>query len=95
MADDGLVTLEITLADGGADPSACAFLMYPGLRWLRTGDSEDEPEWREPLIYSQARKLEDMRKVRTILSMARSKSRPGANGYGDYYVDHQLPDTVP
>ena len=80
---------------GAADPGVCAWLMYPGLRWLRAGDSEDEPEWRESLLLSQARKLEDMRKIRTILSMARAQSRHGVNGFGDYYVDHQLPDTVP
>ena len=69
--------------------------MYSGLRWLRTGDAEDEPKWRESLLYSQARKLEDMRKVNTVLRMARRPYNDGQNGFGDYYVDHQLPDTVP
>lgn len=80
----------------GADPSSCAFLSFRGLRWLRTGDQEDEPEWRETLLHSQARKLEDMRKVLTILKMGRAPERvDGQNAFGDYYVDHQLPDTVP
>ena len=70
------------------DAGACALLMSPLLRWLRTGAEDDEPAWRESLLLSQARKLEDMRKMRTILRMARSR-------LGDYYVDHQLPDTVP
>ena len=80
---------------GGTDQGMCAFLMFPGLRWLRSGASEDEPAWRESLLLSQARKLEDVRKILTILEMARTQSRPGLNGYGDYYTDHQLPDTVP
>lgn len=80
---------------GGADRGACGFLMSPGLRWLRSGDSEDEPEWRESLLVSQARKVEDMRKILTILTMARTPSKAGVNGFGDYYTDHQLPDTVP
>ena len=83
---------------GGTDEGVCAFLLYEGLRWLRTGDSEDEPAWREPLLHSHARKVEDMRKILRILRMARtpgSCKAGGGAGYGDYYVDHQMPDTVP
>ena len=53
-----------------------------------TGDATDEPEWPESLLFSQQRKVEDVTKIAAILKMA--KTAPG-----QYYVDHQMPDTVP
>ena len=76
------------LAEGDALGTAFLRSASAQVRWTRTGDATDEPEWPESLLYSQQRKVEDVAKIAAILKMA--KTAPG-----QYYVDHQMPDTVP
>ena len=76
------------LAEGDALGTAFLRSASAQVRWTRTGDATDEPEWPESLLFSQQRKVEDVAKIAAILKMA--KTAPG-----QYYVDHQMPDTVP
>ena len=77
------------LAEGDALGTAFLRSASAQVRWTRTGDATDEPECSESLpLYAQQRKVEDVAKIAAILKMA--KAAPG-----QYYVDHQMPDTVP
>ena len=66
------------------------FLRTDKIRWLRAGDSEDQPEWGESLLVSVSRRIEDLHKILGIDGMVQTLA-----GFTTYYVDHQLPDTVP
>ena len=84
----------------------CRFACDTGL----AGAATAEPDWPESLLYAQARKIEDILKIRRILSRstgqpvgtigAATASSPAARrtaygGFGEAWVDHQLPDTLP
>ncbi len=72
------------------ETSVLRFMRTDKIRWLRGGDIDDQPEWGESLLMSNARRIEDMRKIiRTFVQVETFE------GYADWYIDHQLPDTVP
>ena len=92
------------------DTTGIGFLRSSQVRWTRTGAATDEPDWPESLLYAQARKIEDILKIRRILSRstgqpagiigAATASAPAVRltaygGFGESWVDHQLPDTLP
>lgn len=72
------------------ETSVLRFMRTDKIRWLRGGDIDDQPEWGESLLMSNARRIEDMRKIiRTFVQVETFE------GYADWYIDHQMPDTVP
>ena len=61
------------LAEGDALGAAFLRSASAQVRWTRTGDATDEPEWPESLLYSQQRKVEDVASA-AILKMAGAAS---------------------